>query len=147
MHGEQKSYRRRQNLWQMGCKNKRQHQVSLPSAKNRNQLGSLRLEKKIQNKSHFLLQHADDGVRIWHQQHESIRPSLPCINSSGCWWCGLLYTHIGPLNTNQALVWMPQCVFRSIVAEHMHTCIVTVHPFSNSYFQHENVTKHLKLVS
>ncbi len=140
----------------MGYSSRRPHQVPLLSAKNRKR--RLQFTQAHQNwtkedcktvawsdKYWFLLRHSDGRVRIWHKEHESMDPSclVSTVQAGGggvmVWgifsWhtLGLLVPIEHHLNATDNL---------SIVADHVHPFMTTVHTSSDGYFQQDNAPCH-----
>ncbi len=97
------------NTQQMVYNSWRPHRVPLLSTETTIHTSSPKYNRRLK-KSYlvcwFLLWHLNGRVRIWHKQHGSMDPSLPCINGSGCYWWGcngvgdIFLPHFGPLDTN-----------------------------------------------
>ncbi len=131
----------RRTLKQMGYSSRRPHRVPLLSAKNRKQ--RLQFAQAHQNwtiedwkkiawsdESRFLLQPSDGRVRIWHKAHESMNPS--CLVSTVQAAGGVMVS------------WhtLGHFAYLSIVADHVHPFMATVHPSSDGYFQQDNAPCH-----
>ncbi len=142
----------RRTLKQMGYSCRRPHRVPLLSAKNRKrrlqfaQGDNRRLENVAwSDESRFLLRHSDVRVRIWRKEHESMDPS--CLVStvqaggSGVMVWGIFSWHtLGPLVPIEHR--LNAAAYPSIVADHVHPFMTTVHPSSDGYFQQDNAPCH-----
>jgi len=95
-------------------------------------------------KSWFLLQNSYGRVRIWCKQHGNMDPSclVSTVQAAGyvMMW-GIFYWHtLGPLVPNKHC--LNGTTYLGIVVDHVHPFITTVYPFSNGYFQQNNVPRH-----
>ncbi len=131
----------------MGSSSRRPHQVPLLSAKNRTR--RLQFTQNHQNwtiedcknvawsdESRFLLRHSDSRVTIWRKEHGSMDPS--CLVSmvqagvSGVmvWWGIFSWHSLGPLGPIEHR--LNTTAYLSIVADHVHPFMTTVHPSSDA---------------
>ncbi len=133
-------------LKQMGYSSRRPHRVLLLSAKNRKR--RLQFTQDHQNwtikdcknvawsdESLFLLRHSDGRVRIWHKENESMDPS--CLVSTVQAGRGdVKGWGIFSWHTLGLLVPIEHCLnataYLSIVADHVHPFMTTVHPSSDA---------------
>ncbi len=139
----------------MGSSSRRPHRVPLLSAKNRKQ--RLQFTQAHKNwmiddwktfawsdESWFLLRYSDGRVRIWRKEHESMDPSclVSTVQAGGG---GVNVWGIFSWHTQGALVQIEHCLsatsYLSIVADHVHPFMTTVHPSFDGFFQQDNVTK------
>ncbi len=141
-------------LKQMVYSSRRPHQVLLLSAKNRKR--RLQFSQAHQNwttedwknvawpdESRFLLRHSDGRVRIWNQEHESM--DLSCLVSKVQAADGVMVWGIFSWHTLDPLVPIEHrlnvTAYLSIVSDHVHPFMTTVHPSSDDYFQQDNATQ------
>ncbi len=145
----------RRTLKQMGYSSRRPHRVPLLSAKNRKR--RLQFAQAHQNltiedcknvawsdESRFLMRHSDGRVRIWRKEHESMDPcclfSMVQVAGGGVMVWGILSWHtLGPLPIEHRL---NATAYLSIVSDHVHPFMTTVHPSSDGYFQQDNAPCH-----
>ncbi len=104
------------------------------------------------DESWFLLLHSDVRVRIWRKDHESMDPS--CLVSTvqaaggGVMVWGIFSWHtLGPLVPIEHR--LNATAYLSIVADHVHPFMTTVHLSSDGYFRRimSQSSNHLRLVS
>ncbi len=84
------------------------------------------------DESRILLQHSDDRVRIWREEHESMDPSCLISTVQAAAGGGVLVWMIFSWHTLGPLVPIEHClnatVYLSIVADHVHPFMTTVYP-------------------
>ncbi len=92
-----------------------------------------------------MLRHSDGRIRIWHKVHGRKDPS--CLVSTvqagggGVMVWGIFSGHtLGPLVPIKHR--LNATVYLSIVADHVHPFMTTVHPSSDGYFQQDNEQFH-----
>ncbi len=93
----------------------------------------------------FLLRHSDAGVRILRKEHERMDPSclVSTVQAAGG---GVMVWGIFSWHTLGPLVPIKHCLnttaYLSIVADHVHAFMITVHSSSDGYFQQDNAPCH-----
>ncbi len=133
----------------MGYSSRRPHRVLLLSAKNRKrrlQFAQVHQNWTIEdwkncawsNESRFLLRHSDGRARIWRKEHESMNPSC-LVSKVQAGGGGAMVWGIFSWHTEHRL---NATAYLSIIADHVHTFMTTVHPSSDGYFQQYNAPCH-----
>ncbi len=135
----------------MGYSSRRPHRVPLLSAKNRKrrlQFAQAHRNWTIEDwknvawsdESLFLLRHSDGRVRIWHKEHESMDPSC-LVSTFQAAGGGVIVWGIFSWHTLGLIVPIEHCLnaraYLSIVADHVHPFMTTVHPSSYGFFQQD----------
>ncbi len=146
----------RRTLKQMGYSSRRPHRVTLLSAKNRKrriQLPQTHHNWTIEDwknvvwsdESRFLLRHSDGRVRIWRKEHESMDPSCLVSTVQAAGGGGVMVWGIFSWHTLSPLVPIEHrlnaTVYLSIVADHVHPFMTTVH--SSSYTTSSRIMHHV----